>query len=59
VWRTKTRDAALRRQVLTNEHAPGQYRTLEVRNVDPWYAAFDVKPGDKEYLAPKDRVHIW
>jgi predicted metalloendopeptidase len=59
VWRTKTRDAALRRQVLTNEHAPGQYRTLEVRNVDPWYAAFDVKPADKEYLAPKDRVHIW
>jgi predicted metalloendopeptidase len=57
--RTKTREAALRRQVLTNEHAPGQYRALEGRNVDSWYAAFSVKPGDKEYLAPKDRVHIW
>ncbi|MBS0278099.1 MAG: M13 family metallopeptidase [Proteobacteria bacterium] len=59
VWRTKTRDAALRRQVLTNEHAPGQYRALEVRNVDSWYAAFAVKPGEKLYLAPKDRVKIW
>jgi putative endopeptidase len=59
VWRTKMRDAALRRQVLTNEHAPGQYRTLEVRNVDAWYKAFDVKPDEKLYLAPKDRVKIW
>jgi endothelin-converting enzyme/putative endopeptidase len=30
-----------------------------VRNVDAWYKAFDVKPGDKLYLAPEDRVHIW
>jgi putative endopeptidase len=59
VWRTKTREAALRRQVLTNEHAPGQYRALNVRNVDAWYPAFDVKPGEKLYLAPKDRVKIW
>jgi putative endopeptidase len=59
VWRTKTRDAALRRQVLTNEHAPGQYRALNVRNVDAWYPAFAVKPGQKLYLAPKDRVKIW
>ncbi|MGN6516493.1 MAG: M13 family metallopeptidase [Rhizomicrobium sp.] len=59
VWRTKMRDAALRRQVLTNEHAPGMYRADEVRNVDAWYKAFDVKPGEKLYLAPKDRVKIW
>jgi predicted metalloendopeptidase len=59
VWRTKMRDAALRRQVLTNEHAPGEYRADNVRNVDAWYKAFAVKPGDKLYLAPESRVHIW
>ena len=57
--RFKARDAALRRQILTNEHAPSQYRALEGRNVDAWYAAFDVKPGDKLYLAPDARVKIW
>jgi predicted metalloendopeptidase len=59
VWRTKTREAALRRQILTNEHAPGQYRADNVRNVDAWYKAFDVKPGEKLYLSPENRVHIW
>jgi putative endopeptidase len=59
VWRTKTREAALRRQVLTNEHAPGEYRADNVRNVDAWYKAFDVKPGEKLYLSPQNRVHIW
>jgi putative endopeptidase len=57
--RGKQRDAALRRQVLTNEQAPSQYRALEVRNLDGWYAAFDVKPGDKQYLAPAARVRVW
>ena len=59
VWRTKTREAALRRQILTNEHAPGQYRADNVRNVDAWYKAFDVKPGEALYLSPENRVHIW
>jgi len=59
VWRTKLREAALRRQILTNEHAPGQYRAANVRNVDAWYKAFAVKPGQGLYLAPKDRVRIW
>jgi predicted metalloendopeptidase len=59
VWRTKTREAALRRQILTNEHAPGEYRADNVRNVDAWYKAFDVKPGEKLYLAPENRVKIW
>jgi len=58
-WSSKTRDSALRGQVLGNEHAPGQYRALTVRNIDAWYPAFDVKPGEKLYLAPKDRVRIW
>jgi len=59
VWRSKMREAMLRRLILTNEHAPGQYRALEVRNVDAWYKAFAVKPDEKLYLAPKDRVKIW
>jgi putative endopeptidase len=58
-WGSKTREAALRQQVLTNEHAPGEYRADTVRNIDAWYAAFDVKPGEKLYLAPADRIHIW
>ena len=59
IWRTKFREAALRRQLLTNGHSPGPYRALTVRNIDPWYAAFGVKPGEKLYLAPADRVRIW
>lgn len=59
IWRTKTREAAARAQVLTDPHAPGQYRAETVRNFDAWYKAFDVKPGEKLYLAPDQRVHIW
>ena len=40
-------------------HAPGRYRARTVRNLDSWYAAFDVKPGAALYLEPKDRVRIW
>jgi putative endopeptidase len=58
-WGSKTREAALRQQVLTNEHAPGEYRADTVRNIDAWYAAFGVKQGEKLYLAPPDRVRIW
>jgi putative endopeptidase len=58
-WGEKMREAALRRQVLTDGHAPGEYRALTVRNIDAWYAAFDVKAGEKLYLAPADRVRIW
>ena len=58
-WGSKTREAALRQQVLTNEHAPGEYRADTVRNIDAWYTAFEVKPGEKLYLAPPDRVRIW
>jgi endothelin-converting enzyme/putative endopeptidase len=58
-WGGVTRPAALRQQVLTDPHAPGEYRALTVRNQDGWYTAFDIKPTDKLYLTPKDRVRIW
>lgn len=58
-WATKMRDEALRQRIATDGHAPGMYRALTVRNLDAWYKAFDVKPGDKLYLAPEDRVKIW
>ncbi len=58
-WGEKAREAALRQQVMTDPHAPGEYRAATVRNIDPWYAVFDVKPGEKLYLSPKDRVRIW
>ena len=59
IWRTKFREPALRRQLLTNGHAPGPWRALTVRNLDPWYATFEVKEGEALYLAPGDRVRIW
>ncbi|MDR6847735.1 endothelin-converting enzyme/putative endopeptidase [Sphingomonas sp. BE270] len=60
VWQEKDREGALRQQLLTNAHSPAFFRVNGVvRNVDAWYTAFNVKPGDKLYLAPADRVHIW
>src|SRR5579864_5481452 len=56
---SKVRDAALRAQVMGDSHSPGQYRAATVRNIDAWYDAFKVKPGEKLYLAPQDRVRIW
>jgi len=59
-WQEKDREDAERQQVITNEHAPGKYRVNGVvRNVDAWYKAFNVQPGDKLYLPPEQRVHIW
>lgn len=58
-WGQKVREASLRQQVLTDPHAPSEFRADTVRNGDAWYKAFDVKPGDKLYLAPGDRVRIW
>jgi putative endopeptidase len=58
-WRNKTRDAALRKQVVTDGHAPGRFRAQTVRNIDAWYDAFSPKPGEKLYLDPKARVRIW
>lgn len=60
VWRTKIRDEALRQQVTVDPHAPGQYRaSATVRNIDAWYEAFGVQPGDEQYLAPEARARIW
>jgi putative endopeptidase len=60
VWRGKTRDEQARQYLVTDPHSPSQYRTNGiVRNFDEWYKAFDVKPGDKLYLPPDQRVRIW
>ena len=60
VWRTKSRDEALRNQVKTDPHSPGMVRaTQPLLNVDAFYEAFDIKEGDPMYLAPEDRVRIW
>ena len=59
-WETKQREGALRAQLLTNEHSPAKYRVNGVvRNVDAWYKAFNVRPSDKLYLPPDQRVHVW
>ncbi|MFL6725366.1 MAG: M13 family metallopeptidase, partial [Sphingomicrobium sp.] len=53
-WQEKQREDAERQQVITNEHSPGKYRVNGiVRNVDAWYKAFNVQPGDKLYLPPE------
>ncbi|BDU77946.1 M13 family metallopeptidase [Mesoterricola sediminis] len=59
VWRQKYRDEELLKRVMTDPHTPGFLRPNVVRNLDAWYEAFGVKPGQKLYLAPADRVRIW
>ena len=60
VWRFKSREQALRNQLLTDSHSPGMIRSFApLTNIDAFYKAFDVKPGDKMYRAPEDRVKIW
>ena len=58
-YRGKAREASMRRTVVTDVHAPGPFRALTVRNLDPWYGAFGVKAGQKLYLAPDQRVRVW
>ena len=58
-WRQKIREAALRQRIVTDGHAPAEYRADTVRNLDVWYAAFGVKPGDKLYLPPAQRAAVW
>jgi endothelin-converting enzyme/putative endopeptidase len=60
VWRSKAREDALRAQLLSDPHSPGEFRVNGiVGNVDAFYQAFDVKEGDAMYLKPEDRVKIW
>ena len=59
-WQGKDREDAERQQILTDPHSPDKYRVNGVvRNFDPWYKAFGIKPGDAMYLPPAERVHIW
>ena len=58
-WRTKMREPAMRQAIVTDGHALPMYRADTVRNLDAWYAAFEIKPEQKLYLAPKDRVQVW
>ena len=59
-WREKIRDDAQREGLASDPHSPPMYRVIgPTRNIDAWYAAFDVKPGTKYYLAPDQRVRIW
>ena len=60
LWRQKYREGALRELVMSDEHSPSQFRVNgPLPNIDEWYAAFNVQPGDKLYLPPVERVRIW
>lgn len=59
VWRIKQRPEWMEESLMTNCHAPGEYRADTVRNVDAWYQAFGVQPGHKLYLPPEARVRTW
>lgn len=59
VWRRNYREPNLRQRLLTDPHSPSEQRVATVRNLDPWYPAFNVQVGQKMYLAPADRVRIW
>jgi predicted metalloendopeptidase len=60
VWRFKERDEALRNQLLTDAHSPGMFRAfVPLTNIDAFYAAFNLQPGDKLYRPPAERVKIW
>ncbi|MCD2323094.1 M13 family metallopeptidase [Sphingomonas sp. IC-56] len=59
-WQTKLRENSALQQLRTDPHSPAMFRVNGiVRNVDAWYTAFNIKPGDALYLAPEKRVHIW
>ena len=58
-WRSRMSESAMRAQLATDIHAPDRYRVATVRNIDAWYDAFDVQPGQQLYLPPDARVHIW
>ena len=58
-WLIKWREPSLRQVLITDGHAPGEYRADTVRNLDAWYEAFGVQPGRRLYLAPEQRVRVW
>jgi len=60
IWRTKSREEALKKQIKTDPHSPGQIRAGQpLKNIDEFYKTFDIKQGDKMYLKPEERVKIW
>jgi putative endopeptidase len=60
VWRSSQRPELAAQRILTDPHSPEQYRcNAPISNIDAWYAAFNVKPGDKYYKKPEDRIHVW
>lgn len=60
IWRTLMREEAMRNQVISGPHSPGEFRANgTVRNMDAWYEAFGVKPGAKLYVPREERVRIW
>ncbi|HEY5799663.1 MAG TPA: M13-type metalloendopeptidase, partial [Burkholderiaceae bacterium] len=58
-WRAAHQEPALRKLLASDNHAPERYRIATVRNLDAWYDAFDVRPGQQLYLAPEARVRVW
>jgi putative endopeptidase len=58
-WRRVQSETALRKQITTDTHAPGEYRTDTVRNVDAWYEAYKIAPSDRLYLKPDARIRVW
>jgi putative endopeptidase len=60
VWRSSQRPEAAAQRILTDPHSPEQYRTMApLTNIDAWYKAFNIKPGDKLYKKPEDRTKVW
>jgi putative endopeptidase len=59
VWRREYREANLLQRLLTDSHSPSEQRVAVVRNLDPWYAAYNVQPDDTLFLAPERRIRIW
>ncbi len=60
VWRANTLSDTKAQLIVTDPHSPGEYRTIGAPvNMDAWYKAFNVKPGDKLYKKPEDRIRIW
>jgi len=60
VWRSSQRPEAAAQRILTDPHSPEQYRAnAPLTNIDAWYTAFNVKPGDKMYKKPGDRTKVW
>jgi putative endopeptidase len=58
-WRSRSSEAGLRAQLASDSHTPDRFRIATVRNLDAWYEAFDVTPGQRLYLEPRARVRVW